>query len=172
MEASLTQHDDAISAADDWTICSTKLSNADETLAQRGEGSVSDFGPDSRFPGVAGILPSASEIDELDENRKHGAAARPLLHCRPCDHGRSASAPCRENCRGHGVDPVLQQADMTEFVAAEEYSVVIVPTGSIVLLDRRDALVRALKCFQASLQPGGVVALDVPPRSASATRNR
>lgn len=66
-DAPLTQHDDAITAANDWTVGNAKLSKADETLAQRGEGSVGDFGPHSRVPGVTYISPSASEIDELDE---------------------------------------------------------------------------------------------------------
>lgn len=71
-------------------------------------------------------------------------------------------AMCRDNCRRHGLDPVIQDADMTVFVRAGEYSAVIVPAGSIVLLDGRDALVRALCCFRDSLEPGGALTLDVP----------
>jgi SAM-dependent methyltransferase len=40
-------------------------------------------------------------------------------------------AMCRDNCRRHGLDPVIQDADMTVSVRAGEYSAVIVPAGSI-----------------------------------------
>jgi SAM-dependent methyltransferase len=69
---------------------------------------------------------------------------------------------CRENGRRHGLDPIVQEADMTAFVREDRYAAVIVPAGSIVLLDGRDALLRALSCFHASLIAGGTLMLDVP----------
>jgi SAM-dependent methyltransferase len=69
---------------------------------------------------------------------------------------------CRERCEERGLAPVLAEADMTEFVEPEAFAAVIVPTGSIVLLDGREATVRALWCFSQSLRPGGRLIIDVP----------
>jgi SAM-dependent methyltransferase len=71
-------------------------------------------------------------------------------------------ATCRANGRRRNLDPVVHEADMTAFVRSNEYAAVIVPAGSIVLLDGRDEVVRALGCFRASLRPGGTLTLDVP----------
>lgn len=71
-------------------------------------------------------------------------------------------AMCRENGRRHSLELIVHEADMTAFVRDRRYAAVIVPAGSIVLLDGRDALVRALGCFHASLISGGMLTLDVP----------
>jgi len=51
---------------------------------------------------------------------------------------------------------------MTEFVRPGAYAAVIIPTGSIVLLDGRAAVQRALAAFRQSLVPGGRLIVDVP----------
>lgn len=73
---------------------------------------------------------------------------------------------CRRHCREHGVAPILHRADMTSFINAARYGAVIVPAGSIGLLDGEDATRRALACFFACLQPAGRVILDVDVPSA------
>jgi SAM-dependent methyltransferase len=62
---------------------------------------------------------------------------------------------CRERCAERGIDPTILEADMTTFVAPEEYSSVILPTGSITLLHGPDELRAALGCFWQALKPGG-----------------
>lgn len=70
---------------------------------------------------------------------------------------------CRRHCRDRNLDPVLRQADMTTFVQPAAYAAVIIPTGSITLLDGRDATARALGCFRECLQPFGRLLVDLPP---------
>jgi hypothetical protein len=51
---------------------------------------------------------------------------------------------------------------MTLFVQLAAYEAVIVPAGSIALLDGRKATLQALTCFHDSLVPGGRLVVDVP----------
>jgi SAM-dependent methyltransferase len=75
---------------------------------------------------------------------------------------------CRQHCRDRGLDPVLHEADMTIFVQLAAYEAVIIPAGSIALLDGRKATLQALTCFRDSLVPGGRLFADVPvPRPAA-----
>jgi hypothetical protein len=52
---------------------------------------------------------------------------------------------------------------MTTFTLPGAFEAVIIPTGSIALLDGRDAALSALACFRESLVPSGRLLLDVPP---------
>lgn len=70
---------------------------------------------------------------------------------------------CRRRCRERGLDPPLRQADMTTFVEPGAFAAVILPAGSIALLDGRDATVQALRRFRECLQPSGTLLVDVPP---------
>lgn len=72
---------------------------------------------------------------------------------------------CRHHCRTRNLGPVLREADMTSFVHPSVYAAVILPAGSIMLLDGRDATLQALRCFWECLEPGGrlMVDVDVPP---------
>ncbi|MFZ2056443.1 MAG: class I SAM-dependent methyltransferase [Acidimicrobiales bacterium] len=70
-------------------------------------------------------------------------------------------AVCREHCRDRKLDPVIREADMTSFVEPGAYSAVIVPIGSIALLDGRGALLQALACFEECLMPSGRLSIDV-----------
>jgi SAM-dependent methyltransferase len=78
------------------------------------------------------------------------------------DSSAEMLAVCRRNCRDRGLEPVLRQADMTIFVQLAAYEAVIVPAGSIALLDGRKAALQALSCFRDSLIPGGWLFVDVP----------
>jgi SAM-dependent methyltransferase len=71
-------------------------------------------------------------------------------------------ACCRQHCRDRGLDPVLREADMTVFVRLAAYEAVIIPAGSIALLNGRKAMLQALTCFRDSLVPGGRLFIDVP----------
>jgi len=74
-------------------------------------------------------------------------------------------AVCRQHCRDRGLDPVLRQADMTSFADPAAYQAIIIPAGSIMLLDGREAAPRALAACRESLAPGGRLILDIdPPR--------
>jgi SAM-dependent methyltransferase len=69
---------------------------------------------------------------------------------------------CRQHCCDRGLDPVLREADMTVFVQLAAYEAVIIPAGSIALLDGRRATLQALTCFRDCLVPGGRLVVDVP----------
>jgi SAM-dependent methyltransferase len=78
------------------------------------------------------------------------------------DTSAAMLAVCRRHCRDRGLDPVLCEADMTIFVRLAAYEAVIIPAGSIALLDGRKATLQALTCFRDSLVPGGRLFVDVP----------
>lgn len=78
------------------------------------------------------------------------------------DSSREMLAVCRQHCRDRGLDPVLREADMTAFTQPGAFEAVIIPTGSITLLDGRDATLQALACFRESLVPSGRLIVDVP----------
>jgi SAM-dependent methyltransferase len=71
-------------------------------------------------------------------------------------------ALCRKHCQDYGLSPELHQADLTEFVRPGAYAAVIMPAGSIALLDGAAATSRALTNFHDSLRPGGRLLVDVP----------
>ncbi len=77
-------------------------------------------------------------------------------------------AICRQHCRDRGLDPVLREADMTALAEPDGYQAIIIPAGSIMLLDGRDAVPRALAGFRESLAPGGRLILDVDAPSLAA----
>jgi SAM-dependent methyltransferase len=80
-------------------------------------------------------------------------------------------AICRRHCDERGLAPKLHEADMTTFTSPGEYGAVIVPAGSIVLLDGRSPTLAALRCFYESLRPGGRLIIDVPaPRLVNETQ--
>jgi hypothetical protein len=69
---------------------------------------------------------------------------------------------CRQHCHDRGLDPPLREADMTVHVRLAAFHAVIIPAGSIALLDGRKATLQALTCFRDSLIPGGHLFVDVP----------
>ena len=69
-------------------------------------------------------------------------------------------AVCRQHCRDRGLDPVLREADMTAVTEPGAYQAIIIPAGSIMLLDGRDEAPRALAAFLECF-PGGRLILDV-----------
>jgi hypothetical protein len=67
-------------------------------------------------------------------------------------------AVCRQHCRDRGLDPVLRQADMTAVAEPGAYQAIIIPAGSIMLLDGRDEVPRADRPA-GMRQPGGPAVL-------------
>lgn len=95
-----------------------------------------------------------------------GRVLIPLLEAGHDVDGIDASpqmlAICRQHCRDRGLNPVLEEADMTALARPAAYAAVIMPAGSIALLDGRKATQQALACFHESLLPGGRLIVDVP----------
>lgn len=68
---------------------------------------------------------------------------------------------CRSNCEVHGIDAVLIEADMSTYVDEEAYEAVIVPTGSLMLLDGLEATHDALVSFRRCSKAGGRLIVDL-----------
>jgi SAM-dependent methyltransferase len=94
-----------------------------------------------------------------------GRVLVPLLEAGLAVEGLDSSsqmmALCRQHCTDRGLDPVLREADMTAVTAPDAYQAIIIPAGSIMLLDGQDAAPRTLAAFRAALVPGGRLILDV-----------
>lgn len=68
---------------------------------------------------------------------------------------------CRSNCETRGIDAVLIEADMSTYVNEKAYEAVIVPTGSLMLLDGLEATHDALVSFRRCLKSGGRLIVDI-----------
>jgi hypothetical protein len=83
------------------------------------------------------------------------------LNVEGIDTSAEMLAICRRNCAGRGLDPVLRQADMTSYVEAGAFAAIIIPAGSITLLDGGPATRQALAAFHQSLVRGGRLIVDI-----------
>jgi SAM-dependent methyltransferase len=101
-----------------------------------------------------------------------GRVLIPLLEAGLAVEGLDSSpdmlAVCRQHGHDRGLDPVLREADMTALAEPDSYQAVIIPAGSIMLLDGRDAAPRALAAFRECLVPGGRLIADLDPPSLAA----
>ncbi|WP_405097140.1 class I SAM-dependent methyltransferase [Oceanobacillus sp. FSL H7-0719] len=67
---------------------------------------------------------------------------------------------CRNNCEIRGLNPKLVQGKMESFSLDTEYEAIIVPTGTFLLLHRREDSIKALKNFYDHLSNGGRLIID------------
>jgi SAM-dependent methyltransferase len=120
-----------------------------------------------KLPRPAVLHPPARRVTGriLEPATGTGRVLVPLLEAGFAVEGLDVSpdmlAVCRQHCQDRGLDPVLREADMTTFAEPGAYQAIIVPAGSIMLLDGRDAVPRALAAFRESLSSGGRLILDV-----------
>lgn len=68
---------------------------------------------------------------------------------------------CRRNCETRGLDPKLCKDQMESFSFDKKYQAIIIPTGSFLLLHRREDSIKALKNFSYHLAEGGKLILDL-----------
>jgi SAM-dependent methyltransferase len=68
---------------------------------------------------------------------------------------------CRGNCKKRGLRPKLFIDRMESFSMDEKYEAIIVPTGTFLLLHRREDSIKALKNFHHHLSEGGKLILDL-----------
>jgi SAM-dependent methyltransferase len=129
-----------------------------------------------RFPGLDYYARQLAGITGriLEPACGTGRVLIPLLEAGLTVEGADTSpqmlARCRQHCADRGLDPVLHEADMTAVAETEAYQAIIIPAGSIMLLDGQDAAPRALAAFRAALVPGGrlILDIDVPSRAGPA----
>jgi len=121
------------------------------------------------FPGLAYYTRQLAGVSGriLEPACGTGRFLVPLLEAGLAVEGLDSSpdmlAVCRQHSLDRGLDPVLREADMTALAEPGAYQAVIIPAGSFMLLDRRDAAPRALAAFREALVPGGRLIADVDP---------
>jgi Methyltransferase domain len=115
----------------------------------------------SSFPGLRYYTRQLAGVTGriLEPATGTGRVLVPLLEAGFAVEGLDVSpdmlAVCRQHCQDRGLDPVLREADMTTFAEPGAYQAIIIPAESIMLLDGRDAVPRALAAFRESLSPAG-----------------
>lgn len=67
---------------------------------------------------------------------------------------------CRNNCEKRGVNPKLFEEKMESFSLDTKYEAIIVPTGTFLLLHKREDSIQALKNFYNHLSNGGKLFID------------
>ncbi|WP_342536053.1 class I SAM-dependent methyltransferase [Sporosarcina sp. FSL K6-3508] len=68
---------------------------------------------------------------------------------------------CRHNCENRGLHPKLFEGKMESFSLDTEYEAIIVPTGTFLLLYKREDSIKAIKNFFNHLSNGGKLILDI-----------
>jgi SAM-dependent methyltransferase len=75
----------------------------------------------------------------------------------------------RENARIAGLEPSLHTQAMQSLDLPRRYRTIIVPSSSFLHLTDRQEAILALRCFQAHLTPGGLLAMSMRIMDASRT---
>jgi SAM-dependent methyltransferase len=68
---------------------------------------------------------------------------------------------CRNNCENKGLYPKLFEEKMESFSLDTKYEAIIIPTGTFLLLHKREDSLGALKNFYNHLCDGGKLILDI-----------
>jgi SAM-dependent methyltransferase len=68
---------------------------------------------------------------------------------------------CKNNCQKRGLHPKLFEERMESFSLDTKYDAIIVPTGTFLLLHRREDSLKALRNFYNHLSDGGRLILDI-----------
>ncbi|ADU29510.1 class I SAM-dependent methyltransferase [Evansella cellulosilytica] len=67
---------------------------------------------------------------------------------------------CRYNCEERGLTPSIFKGHMETFSIDKKYEAIIVPTGTFLLLHKREDAIKALKNFYNHLNHGGRLIVD------------
>lgn len=68
---------------------------------------------------------------------------------------------CRSHCEQRGLHPQLAEGKMESFISDKKYAAIIVPTGTFLLLHKREDALKALKNFYHHLEDGGKLMIDL-----------
>ncbi len=68
---------------------------------------------------------------------------------------------CRNNCEKRGLKPKLFKGKMESFSLDAEYEAIIIPTGTFLLLHKREDSIKALKNFFSHLSNDGMLIVDI-----------
>ncbi|MFX0547809.1 class I SAM-dependent methyltransferase [Hathewaya histolytica] len=68
---------------------------------------------------------------------------------------------CKNNCKERNLNPKLFEAKMESFSQDTKYDAIIVPTGTFLLLDKRENSIKAFQNFYKNLTNGGRLIVDI-----------
>lgn len=83
------------------------------------------------------------------------------LHVDGFDSSKEMLNICEANCNKRGLNPRIFQAKMESFSLDTKYDAIIVPTGTFLLLHKREDSIKALQNFYKHLSNGGRLILDI-----------
>lgn len=108
---------------------------------------------------------SSCEGAILEPGVGNGRIAIPLLESGMNVEGFDVSAEmldlCRANCADRGLYPTLFEGNMESFSLETTYEAIIIPTGTFLLLHKREDSIKALKNFYRHLAHGGRLIIDI-----------
>lgn len=77
------------------------------------------------------------------------------------DTSEEMLSSCRKRCHDRGIEVSLYKGSMVNFSIPKRYSALIVPTGSFLLMEKREDSVKALATFGEHLSAGGLFVVDL-----------
>lgn len=77
------------------------------------------------------------------------------------DVSRDMLSICEKNCSSRNLDTKLFEAKMESFSRSAKYDAIIVPTGTFLLLHKREDSIKALHNFYKHLSNGGRLIVDI-----------
>lgn len=83
------------------------------------------------------------------------------LHVEGFDASEEMLQICRQHCDHKGLFPRLFIDQMQSFSLDTRYEAIIIPTGSFLLLQKREDSIQALKNFYHHLHEGGKILIDL-----------
>ncbi|KMK75584.1 class I SAM-dependent methyltransferase [Alkalihalobacillus pseudalcaliphilus] len=77
------------------------------------------------------------------------------------DYSENMLNSCRQHCDSRGLKSSLFQADLRELSLPHKYEAIIIPAGSLLLIENREDSIQVLKKLYEHLEVGGKLLLDL-----------
>jgi SAM-dependent methyltransferase len=77
------------------------------------------------------------------------------------DYSPEMLASCRQRCDERGLKPNLYEANLMELSLPNKYEAIIIPAGSLLLIEKREESIEVLKRLYKHLESGGRLILDL-----------
>ncbi|AZU62482.1 class I SAM-dependent methyltransferase [Neobacillus mesonae] len=77
------------------------------------------------------------------------------------DYSTEMLASCSQRCEERGLKPILYQSDLRELSLPYKYEAIIIPAGSLLLIENREDSIQVLKKLYEHLETGGRLILDL-----------
>lgn len=83
------------------------------------------------------------------------------LNVEGVDYSPEMLASCRQRCEERGLKPNLFESNLQELSLPNKYEAIIIPAGSLLLIEKREESIAVLKKLFEHLEPGGRLILDL-----------